>query len=109
MTRRARVGDWVQIERTVLEVGERARQVPEDTRKVPLIMRVKGFATEEAEVGEEMEVETSVGRKVRGKLVDLDPTYEHDFGRPVVELIEVGREARQMLHDLRDSEEDESR
>ncbi len=104
MSVRAAVGDWVQIEETVLDVGERAPQVPEDTQKVPLIMRVKGFATEEADLGDDVTVETIIGRKVRGKLVDLEPRYEHDFGRPVVELISVGREARQMLQDILGSE-----
>ncbi len=104
MTTRAVVGAWVQIEEVVLAVGERAAQVPEDTQKVPLIMRVKGFATEEADLGDDITVETIIGRSVRGKLIDLDPAYEHDFGRPVVELISVGREARQMLQGILNSE-----
>ena len=32
----AKKGDWVQIGRTVLAAGERAPQIPEETRRVPL-------------------------------------------------------------------------
>jgi len=39
----AKKGDWVQIQVTILHPEERAPQVPEDTKKVPLEMRVKGF------------------------------------------------------------------
>jgi sulfur transfer protein SufE len=38
---KAKKGDWVQVYRVVLEAGERAPQVPEDTAKVPLEMKVK--------------------------------------------------------------------
>jgi hypothetical protein len=89
----------VQIEDTVLEAGERAPQVPEDTAQVPLVMRVKGFAQQEAAVGEDMEIETIIGRRLRGKLIAIEPAYEYDFGRPVRELLEVGSEARQLIAD----------
>ncbi|MGR8952181.1 MAG: 2-amino-4-ketopentanoate thiolase, partial [Gammaproteobacteria bacterium] len=46
MTERIGKGVWVEIHDIVLEAGERAPQVPEDTAKVPLEMCVKGFLTE---------------------------------------------------------------
>lgn len=104
MGKRAEVGDWVQIEEVVLEAGERAPQVPEDTQGVPLIMRVKGFAESAADLGQEITVRTVIGREVTGKLVDVDPAYDHDFGRPVVELIHVGLEAREILDKLKQEE-----
>ncbi|MFN3328842.1 MAG: 2-amino-4-ketopentanoate thiolase, partial [Fervidobacterium pennivorans] len=35
----AKKGDWVQVQVTILHPYERAPQVPEDTKKVPLEMR----------------------------------------------------------------------
>ncbi len=40
----AKKGDWVQIHQIVLKPEERAPQVPEDTKKVPLEFWVKGYA-----------------------------------------------------------------
>jgi len=97
LTEQARVGDWVQIEDIVLEAGKRAPQVPDDTAKTPLVMRVKGFACEEASIGDEVTIETIIGRRIRGRLIAVEPTYEHDFGRPVRELIEVGPEAKRII------------
>jgi len=97
MKERAEIGDWVQIEEVVLEAGDRAPGVPDDTAEVPLLMRIKGFAQTEADVGEQVKIKTIIGREVKGKLVDTDPRYDHDFGRPVSELLEVGQRARKML------------
>ena len=49
-------GTWVEIHRVVLQPGERAPQVPEDTRHVPLEMRVKGFLARPAAPGEDAEI-----------------------------------------------------
>lgn len=97
MTDRAQIGDYVQIERVVLPAGERAPQVPEDTAAVPLVMRVKGFALGDATVGDEIEVRTVIGRRVSGRLVAVNPSYEHDFGRVVPELLPVGPEAKALI------------
>lgn len=94
----AKKGDWVQIEVTILNPQERAPQVPEDTKKVPLQMRVKGFLlNENASVGDHVDIQTMTGRIVTGKLVAVNPKYEHDFGDPVPELITIGKELREFL------------
>ncbi len=94
----AKKGDWVQVHSMVLEVGERAPQVPEDTAMVPLEMKVKGSLIEDfAVTGDTVTVETSVGRKITGKLVAVNPPYEVGFGAPPVELRTVGSELRDIL------------
>lgn len=96
----AKKGDWVRIHSVVLEVGERASNIPEDTQNVPLEMWDKGFLlNEEAKVGDEVEVETYIGRKVKGTLVEINPYYKHDFGKAVPELLYIGRQAREILRE----------
>ncbi len=92
-------GTWVQIQRIVLSQGDRAPQVPTDTQRVPLEMTVKGFLVEPACLGEEAEILTQVGRRVRGTLAEVNPAYTHSFGPPIPELTSVGHEVRAMLRE----------
>jgi len=79
---------WVEIGFTVLEPAQRTARLPEDTTRVPYEARVRGFAVGACRLGDEVEVKTLTGRRVRGRVVALDPCFAHDFGRPVLELIE---------------------
>jgi hypothetical protein len=97
MAERVAAGTWVEIERVVLAPVARAPQVPEDTRGVPLEMRAKGFLAADAVPGEEVEIETAAGRRLRGTLREASPAYTHGFGPPVPELLAAGREARAIL------------
>jgi hypothetical protein len=90
-------GTWVEIHRIVLGPGERAPQVPEDTKAVPVELRVKGFLAAAAAVGDEAEIITAAGRRVRGTLTDVNPPYTHGFGAPIPELSTIGQELRAML------------
>ncbi|SHK22362.1 2-amino-4-oxopentanoate thiolase subunit OrtA [Paramaledivibacter caminithermalis] len=84
-------GSWVEIENVVLPADSRAPQVPKDTKKTPLKMWTRGvLINDEAEIGETVRVNTLSGRIAEGKLVDIKPRYAHDFGYPVIELIETG-------------------
>lgn len=97
MTEAVDRGTWVEIHGIVLPPGERAAQVPDDTRKVPLEMRAKGFLTAPAVMGEEAEILTAAGRRLRGTLAAVNPAYSHGFGPPIPELISIGGEVRAML------------
>ena len=90
-------GTWVEIHQTVLPVGERAPQVPDDTRQVPLEMRVKGFLVAPAAIGEEAQIETSTGRQLSGTLIEVNPVYSHGFGSPVPELSAIAAEVSAIL------------
>ncbi|MCF6465419.1 2-amino-4-oxopentanoate thiolase subunit OrtA [Clostridium sp. Cult2] len=92
---KANMGDWVEIENILLEPGSRAPQVPSDTQKVPLVERRKGYLlNDSAELGNEVEIKTIIGRKVKGKLSDINPRHKYDYGNPIKELIDVGIELR---------------
>lgn len=99
MARRAKKGAWVEIHSIVLPPGERAPQVPEDTGRVAFEMRAKGFLVEAATVGEEAEITTSAGRRLRGVLAAVNPAYTHSFGPPIPELSAIGGEVRAMLRE----------
>jgi hypothetical protein len=94
-------GTWVQIHRIVLQEGQRAPQVPVETQQVPLEMWVKGFLAEPATLGEKVEIVTPSGRRLRGILTDVNPSYTHSFGPPIPELLTVGREVRTILRETR--------
>lgn len=95
---KAKRGDWVQIHNIVLTPEERAPQVPEDTKSVPLEMWVKGFLLEEeAEIGSEVEIKTITGRITRGKMIAINPYYDHNYGKFVPELIQIGLQVREIL------------
>lgn len=93
----AKKGDWVQIHQIVLKPEERAPQVPEDTKKFPLELWVKGIALQEGKIGSVIEVETATGRRVKGELTAVNPRYRHDFGNFVPELLKVDMQLREIL------------
>ena len=90
-------GTWVEIHRVVLPPGERAPQVLPDTQGVPLEMRVKGFLVAAATLGDEAEIVTPAGRRLRGTLTESNPAYTHGFGPPIPELGAIGEEVRARL------------
>lgn len=104
MAEKVDAGTWVEIHAIVLPNDERAPQVPEDTRQVPLEMRVKGFLVEAASLGEQTEIVTPVGRRLRGVLDRVNPAYNHSFGPPIAELSTIGQELRAMLRERGRSE-----
>lgn len=97
MTERVAQGSWVEIHKIALDAGERAARVPEDTRQVPLELRVKGFLVAAAALGDEAEIETLTGRRLRGRLTANNPAYSHSFGPPIPELSSIGGEVRAIL------------
>ena len=99
MTELVAQGSWVEIQNIILEVGERAAQVPQDTRQVPLELRVKGFLVAAAALGDEAEIETPTGRRLCGRLTTANPAYTHTFGSPVPELSTIGGEVRAILRE----------
>jgi hypothetical protein len=95
---KAKKGDYVQIHKIILEAGERSENLPEETKKVPLELKVRGFlVNDEAKLNDQVTIETYIGRKFEGELIDTSPTYEHNYGEVIEELLPVGRELKKML------------
>lgn len=91
-------GQWVRIRQEILSPEERAPQIPDDTKSVPLTMWVKGFLLKDSLLGEMVEIETYIGRKVKGQLVEVNPAYRHSYGSCVPELLYIGRQVRSILY-----------
>lgn len=85
-------GTWVEIEQVVLQPAQRSTALPEDTKQVPYILRVSGFLMQDAEIGEKVDVRTIIGRTLTGQLKIVNPSYEHNFGKVVPELLTIGTE-----------------
>lgn len=101
---RCAAGDWVEVRYTLLEPADRSTNLPTDTAQQPLLVWVKGFARAAAGMGDTVEVETMTGRAVTGVLTDVNPGYDHTFGRPAPELTHVGAELRARLETYRAAE-----
>jgi len=90
-------GQWVKIHSIVLTSEERAPQVPDDTKNVPLELWVKGYVLSDAEIGDLVKVKTMTGRVVEGNLIEINPSYQHSFGENIPELLEIGPKLRKIL------------
>jgi len=91
-------GNWVRIHSIVLTSDKRAPQIPDDTKRVPLEMWDKGFLLKNsAEIGDEVEVETIIGRRLRGELIEVNPQFDHAWGDCVPEILHIGRQLRSIL------------
>lgn len=93
-------GSYVRIRTTLLKPEQRTANLPEDTKKVPYKMWVKGYLQEEADLFDIVTVKTATGRFVTGRLKEALPPYKHSYGDFVPELLQL----RDVI--MRDMEED---
>ena len=93
----SQIGSWVEIAWVAMTPSERAEQLPESSKTVPVVAKVRGFALESVALGAELSVKTLAGRTLSGTLVDLSPGHTHSFGRPQPLLLAVGGALREEL------------
>ena len=93
----AKKGEWVRIHSVVLKAEERTAKLPDDTKQCDLEMWTKGFLLQDAEIGDEVEVETMVGRTARGTLIEEHPYYTHSYGTFVPEIVEIDRRLNEIM------------
>jgi hypothetical protein len=94
---RCKAGDWVEVERVLLEPADRSKNLPPETADKPLRMWIKGFAQAAGALGDALTIETMTGRPVQGALSAINPGYFHTFGNPIPELARVGVDLRARL------------
>lgn len=102
MPDRCKPGQWVEVERVLLEPHERSSDLPPDTAAMPLRVWVRGLAQAEAALGDSLTVETMTGRLATGRLSAIEPGYTHTFGSPPPEIVAIGRDLRARLAAWRD-------
>lgn len=91
-------GTWVEVEKIVLEPEDRSSAIPENTKKTPLKMWIRGNLQSNSNLNEVSEIKTLTGRIVEGVLVDVEPGYDHSFGKFVSEIAFIGPQAREILN-----------
>lgn len=84
-------GTFVRIEKTILEPEERTSKIPDDTKKVPFKMWTKGVLLHDCEINGEATIETVAKRRDTGKLVEVNPFYELNYGEFLPEMVEIDR------------------
>lgn len=94
---------YVRIRRTLLKPEERAPNVPEDTKKVPLKMWAKGFLQEEADLFDIVTIKTITGRFETGRLKEANPPFKHNYGDFIPEILQL----RDIIHADMDGEFDD--
>jgi hypothetical protein len=91
----AKRGDLVQIHKIILEPDQRPDNLPACTKSVPYECWIKGFfLDDEARIGDTVRIETFIGRELVGTLVEVNPTYDHNFGKPQRDLLLVSIKAK---------------
>jgi hypothetical protein len=103
---RCKAGDWVEVERVLLEPADRSKNLPPETAEKPLRLWIKGFAQAAGALGDSMTIETMTGRLVEGSLSAINPGYFHTFGNPIPELARVGVDLRARLADYHAAQPD---
>ena len=97
----AKKGDWVRIHSVLMEAGDRASGVPKDTAKVPYELWNKGFLiSKKAEIGEKVEIKTVTGRKITGNFIETNPSYDHDFGEFIPEILMIDKQLKVLMEEL---------
>ena len=90
-------GTWVEIEKIVLKPEDRAANIPEETKKTPIKSFVRGKCLSDCELGDEVQVETNIGRIAKGNVVIIEPGYYHTYGKYVEEISNIGKQAREII------------
>ena len=93
--RDAQRGDLVQIHKIILTPEQRSMDLPASTKTVPYEAWIKGFLLEDrAGIGDTVRIETFIGREISGTLVEINPVYSHNFGKPRPELFLFCKEGK---------------
>ncbi len=101
----AKKGDWVKIEIILLEPSQRTAKIPEETKKVPYIIHINGFLQKDANIGDEVDIISRIGRIHQGKLIEEKPAFKHNFGDFVTHLVDISTELKRELEEINNSEQ----
>ena len=61
----------------------------------------KGFLIlDKAEIGDTVEIETITGRKINGTLLETNPSYNHDFGEFIPEILIIDKQLKDIMGEI---------
>ena len=90
---------------TALELAAQGSNVilhgRDDESCLRTLKEIKGFVTEDASMGDTVTIETVIGRKITGELVERNSSYNHSFGHPPAGFTGIGVTLRRILNDAR--------
>jgi hypothetical protein len=95
---------WVLIKKIILQPEQRANNLPEATKKVPLLLWVKGNLLEDSEIGNEVRVKTLTGRIESGTLIEVNPSYMHNYGKFMPEIQQIDKILKSELYGCDENE-----
>ena len=87
----------MRIHRVILPADQRTANLPEDTKRVPFEMWVKGHLLSDGEIGDEVRIKTVSGREEHGTLMEVSPQFDVNFGSFVPEILEMDVRLRTAL------------
>ncbi|MBU1144785.1 MAG: 2-amino-4-ketopentanoate thiolase [Firmicutes bacterium] len=82
---------WVQIHKIILPSSQRLKTLPSETCTVPLELWVKGFLLQDAELFDVVKIRTITNRIETGTLLKANPSYMHNYGEFVPEILQIDR------------------
>ncbi len=80
-------GTYVRIRKTVFKPEERSNNLPEETKKVPFKMWIKGYLLEDSDLFDIVTIKTITGRLETGRLKEAKPPYKHSYGDFIPEIL----------------------
>ncbi|MFN3411337.1 MAG: 2-amino-4-oxopentanoate thiolase subunit OrtA [Exilispira sp.] len=96
----AKKGEWVKIEKIILNPDERTAKIPDETKKVPYIVHICGHLIEDADIGQKATIISRIGRIHEGKLIEENPAFRHNFGDFVPQLVDINIELKKELEEI---------
>jgi hypothetical protein len=82
-------GTLVQISKVILDLKDRAKNIPNDTKNEPFLMWIKGILINDGNLGDTVSILTTTKRVETGTLVSVEPYYQHGFGEYVKILDDI--------------------
>lgn len=93
-------GTWVSVRRTVLSPEGRAATVPDDTKQVALVLLTSGYLQADANIGDNVQIITHIGRADEGELVEANPIFNVNYGHSVPILNQVRDDLLKLMEDI---------
>src|SRR5690554_6196437 len=80
---------YVLIKKIILDHEDRTAHLPDDTKRVDYVMKIKGLLTHDANLNDEVTILSDTHRLIKGKLIEVNPSYTHSYGKHLDEVLKM--------------------